>query len=384
MASGTYRPKHKRHGTPASGMPGEARCRPIAASVAGDAIFMLDAAGRIAGWNAGAERMNGYAGDEVIGRHLSIFSTPEDIEIGKPVRELDIARRDGRAEDQGWRVRRDGSHFWANVTITMMHDEAGAPIGFVATTRDLSESAWLAADTPESGLSGLPAQIEDAREQEQRRIARELHDDLGQQLTAFRMSVALLEDDLAVHTGAPSLLALAHDLAAQIDTMAASVRRIVSDLRPPVLDDLGLVAALGWLAEEFTRRHGVQADTRFAVGAARFTDYAATAIFRMVQEALTNVARHAQASRVEISVARRGGAYVVNIADNGVGAAPDSPRRHHALGLLGMSERAQHLGGSVSIDSAPGNGFRIEIRLPTGAIESRHARAEIPDQPGCA
>lgn len=345
----------------------EERFRLMVETVQDYAIFMLDPSGHVTSWNTGAQRIKGYSPDEIIGRHFSKFYTAEDIAIGKPLRELAIASSEGRIEDEGWRVRRDGSRFWANVTITAVRDASSNLLGFAKVTRDMTERVRLS--ELEHAIE-LAAQLQSTRENEQRRIAQELHDDLGQQLTALKMSVALMEPSLRTTDDAQRILSATQDLEQQIDTMTASVRRIAAGLRPPMLDDLGLLATLDWLTDDFTRRYGVHVISRFKTGDLEFTEFAATAVFRMVQEALTNVARHAQASEVVIQMTRADCMCTVRIEDNGVGCALDAPHKDKSFGLQGMRQRVRQLSGSVSIDSAPGRGFRIAIQLPESAIVS--------------
>ncbi|WP_343654782.1 PAS domain-containing sensor histidine kinase [Paraburkholderia caribensis] len=333
------------------------------------AIFMLDPAGNVASWNRGAQRIKGYSHDEIIGRHFSTFYTEEDIAAGKPARELATAAAEGRVEDEGWRVRRDGSRFWANVTISAVRDANGTLLGFAKVTRDMTDRMRLEELERASEVS---AQVQITRENEQKRIARELHDDLGQQLTALKMSVALMEATLAAKTETAPLVPKTRALQQEIDAMATSLRRIASDLRPPLLDDLGLAAALEWLAEDFTKRYGVVATVHIEAGdphfPARFNEFASTNLFRIVQEALTNVARHANASRVRIELARTGNLVSLDIEDNGVGATLALPPVSASFGLLGIRERVRQLQGTVSFDSAPGEGFHISIRVPVAAV----------------
>jgi signal transduction histidine kinase len=220
--------------------------------------------------------------------------------------------------------------------------------------------------------SEVSAQVQITRENEQKRIARELHDDLGQQLTALKMSVALMEATLAAKTETAPLVPKTRALQQEIDAMATSLRRIASDLRPPLLDDLGLAAALEWLAEDFTKRYGVVATVHIEAGdphfPARFNEFASTNLFRIVQEALTNVARHANASRVRIELARTGNLVSLDIEDNGVGATLALPPVSASFGLLGIRERVRQLQGTVSFVSGPGEGFHISIRVPVAAV----------------
>jgi len=343
----------------------EDRHRLLIDAVRDYAIFMLDPSGRITSWNPGAQRIKGYTPDEIIGQHFSTFYTPDDIAANKPARELQLASTAGRVEDEGWRVRRDGSRFWANVVISAVRNESGTLLGFAKVTRDMTERTRLAALERASEVS---TQMQVARENEQKRIARELHDDLGQQLTALKMSVALLEGRLRSHDAPAARIDETHELKAQIDAMAASLRRIASDLRPPMLDDLGLSAALEWLAEDFTRRYGIHASAQVTPNADDINEFAATTIFRIVQEALTNVARHAQARNVSIDVTRTEGGCTVSIVDDGVGVPSDAAPKPRSFGLLGMRERVRQLEGSIAFQSTHGAGFRIAIVLPERSL----------------
>ncbi|RKE37939.1 PAS domain S-box-containing protein [Paraburkholderia sp. BL23I1N1] len=354
-----------------SDVPLEDRYQLLIDAVQDYAIFMLDPAGRVASWNSGARKIKGYSADEIIGRHFSLFYTPEDVAADKPGRELALATARGRAEDQGWRVRRNGSRFWADVTITAVYDPSGALLGFAKVTRDMTERVRLA--ELEHAIE-LSAQIQSTREDEQKRIARELHDDLGQQLTALKMGIAALEGQLTASNESPAALAATGDLQRQIDTMMASLRRIASNLRPPMLDDLGLTAALEWLADDFTHRYDAKTTVQVHVDDATLTESASTAIFRIVQEALTNVAKHAHANEVRIAISASTDTCTVRIEDDGRGAEIDGERKPRSFGLLGMRERARQLGGFVLIDSAPGAGFRIAAHIPLSAIQSDQAR----------
>jgi PAS domain S-box-containing protein len=329
------------------------------------AIFMLDPTGRVASWNSGARKIKGYAPDEIIGRHFSVFYTPEDIAIGKPGRELALATSQGRAEDQGWRVRRDGSRFWADVTITAVHDPSGALLGFAKVTRDMTERMRLAELERANELS---TRMQLAREDEQRSIARELHDDLGQQLTALKMGIAALEPRLVRSSQDGRAFAATHELQSQIDSMLASLRRIAAHLRPPLLDDLGLSAALEWLVDDFTHRFKVATRLHVGIDDTGVTSFAATALFRIVQEALTNVARHAHASEVVIDISSDADTCTVCVADNGHGTEVGDASERGSFGLLGMRERVRQLRGVLTIDSAPGKGFRIVARVALSAI----------------
>ncbi|OUL95679.1 PAS domain-containing sensor histidine kinase [Paraburkholderia hospita] len=330
------------------------------------AIFMLDASGHISSWNPGAQRIKGYTPDEIIGRHFSTFYTPEDIAAGKPARELEIAVAKGRVEDEGWRVRRDGSRFWANVVISAVRDASGTILGFAKVTRDMTEQLRLA-DLERA--TEVLTQVQITRENEQKRIARELHDDLGQQLTALKMGIALLETNISAEAATAPLVSQTRELQSQIDSMATSLRRIAADLRPPLLDDFGLTAALDWMVEDFPKRYGVVATVHIESQEPELNEFASTTLFRIIQEALTNVARHSRASRVRIDMAYAGDTLSLEIEDNGKGVALDQQHDKTKFGLLGIRERVKQLEGTVAFFSSPGSGFRISIRAPASALE---------------
>jgi PAS domain S-box-containing protein len=337
------------------------------------AIFMLDAQGRVASWNDGAQRIKGYSPDEIVGRHFSVFYTQEDVDADKPARELREAAAQGRVEDEGWRVRRDGSRFWANVVISAVRDASGTLLGYAKVTRDLTERKRLASLEHANEVS---TQMQVARENEQKRIARELHDDLGQQLTALKMGMALLEAQVR-SAGWQEPLHATHELQAQVDAMAVSLRRIAADLRPPLLDDLGLSAALEWLVEDFSRRYGVAGHLHMSGEEdAPIDEFAATTIFRIVQEALTNVARHAQAHTVSVGFMRNANLSMIDITDDGVGAPanPQPSSGQRSFGLMGMRERVRQLHGTIEFHTAAGAGFHIRIQIPEPRLRQHAAQ----------
>lgn len=332
------------------------------------AIFMLDASGIVTSWNPGAQRAKGYDPEEIVGRHFSVFYTDEDIAGGKPERMLAVAALQGRVEDEGWRVRKDKSQFWANVVITAVHDDEGTLIGFAKITRDLTQRHRLDELERAAAASAL---VQQARENEQKRVARELHDDLGQQIMALKMSLALHEMELTqyVPESIRGRLGSIGDLIGQIDAMATSVRRISTDLRPLMLDDLGLADALQWLTDSFEQRSGVpvRCDVH-AEALGRLNDLAAISLYRITQEALTNVARHARAHNVSVTLTVDDRYCDLRICDDGIGFPRNSAPRPDAFGLLGMRERVLQLGGLLTVESAPGSGVAVMVKVPMSRI----------------
>lgn len=212
-----------------------------------------------------------------------------------------------------------------------------------------------------AGLRELSASVVEAREEERRRIARELHDELGQRLTALKIDLATL----ATHARLPTDDTRVAAMQAMLDDTLASVRRIASDLRPLMLDDLGLNAAIEWLARDASRRMGIPVHTRLPLEEPAVSQRVATALYRVVQEALTNVARHSQAQSVEVALQAQDGQIVLTVADDGVGLPEQALQRAGSFGLMGLRERAQGLGGTIDVGPRRGGGTRLTVRLPS-------------------
>lgn len=207
---------------------------------------------------------------------------------------------------------------------------------------------------------------EQAREEERRRLARELHDDLGHALFGLKTNLAWLQQRLNDPTKA-SIADVREKLSVMLELVEASIHTvsaIVTDLRPPALDQLGLVAALEWQTESFARRSGLRC--RFAGNADvdGLDAGRATAVFRMFQEMLTNVERHANANRVTVAVQRVGEQLLLRVRDNGQGVSPTTALAPSSHGLLGMRERALLLGGTVTIENAPRRGTIVTVMIP--------------------
>jgi PAS domain S-box-containing protein len=208
-------------------------------------------------------------------------------------------------------------------------------------------------------LRALHARIESIREDERTGIAREIHDELGQALTALKMDIAWIARRLDDAEGVRAKLT---EMAGATDGIIQTVRRISAELRPGVLDDLGLEAAIEWQAEEFSRRTGVSCEVRSQLGGLRLERHLATAVFRIFQEALTNVTRHASASKVEVVLRAEGGQLELDLSDDGVGLPEGA--RSTSLGLLGMRERARLLGGDCVVKRRQPRGTTVSLRVP--------------------
>ncbi len=347
----------------------EERFRVLVEGVQDYAIFMLDPAGRVTSWNAGAERLLGYRSHEIQGAPLSRFCTPHDVRRGRPAQDLQSARQHGRAEDEGWRVRKDGSRFQANVIITALRDDRGRLLGFAQVTRDITGLKHAEKELTDSReqLRALAAYLQSVREEERTRIAREVHDELGQALTGLKMDLAWLEKKLAEATHLPSLRTvrqMTRQMPEVVDEIISAIRKIATELRPGVLDDLGLEAAIEWQIQDFQKRTGIKCEFVSELKDTRLSQDRATAAFRIFQETLTNIARHAHATRVNIRLAVSRGKLILDVQDNGKGVRARDLSGAKSLGLLGMRERAMMLDGEVTIVGRRGKGTTVGLRIP--------------------
>lgn len=295
---------------------------------------------------------------------------PDDIERVSAALEAHLAHQ--CAYNVEYRVStKSGELRWILSRGQALWDSAGEPyrmVGWIVDVTDRRRAQEALRESREE-LKRLSANILHVREEEKARIARELHDDLGQQLTALKLETGILENRLGkADTGAAE--GEVGRLNTMIDQIVASVRRIASDLRPRMLDDLGLIPAVDWLIEEFSTRYAIQVITDIDADEIAFNRESATAVFRMIQEALTNIARHANASEVRVDILRGATHCNVTIADNGRGAEREVRPGLKSFGLLGMRERAERLGGQLSIETAPGRGFAVKIVMPLAIVEA--------------
>jgi len=211
-------------------------------------------------------------------------------------------------------------------------------------------------------LRELSARLQSVREEERTLIARVIHDELGQTLTGLKMDVAWLQRHLDRQQ--PALLEKTQAMSDLIDTTIQTVRRISSELRPGLLDDLGLVATIEWQLQEFQTRSGIQGKLISALEETTLDADGATAAFRIFQEILTNVARHAQATQVEVSLEESTAFLTLQVQDNGRGITESEIHSPKSIGLLGMQERARLRAGEVQFQGTPGKGTTVTVRLP--------------------
>lgn len=324
-----------------------------------DGITIISVDGRHEYVNPAACAMFGYPREEFLQLRASDVVMPDERPL---VAQALHAVSGGQPYPREWRFRRrDGSTFIGEVNARMLPD--GRVIG---VTRDITERKRSEDQLREyaSALRALTERIQNIREEEGKRIARELHDELGQWLTGLRMDVAWIDKRLRAFSGGEPLGEVRRKIATmtgQIDATIEAVRRISSEVRPPILDDLGLVAAIDWQAQEFHKRYGIRCATTLP-DEVEIPEAHATALYRILLEALTNVARHAQAKNVAVTLTRENDRLRLEVTDDGAGIKGGDPGR--SLGILGMRERAAALGGIVSIEPAGERGTRVTVLMP--------------------
>jgi len=257
-------------------------------------------------------------------------------------------------------MRADGRRFPIEGSISRPND---ATPFYTVIMRDVTERQRVQEKLSRSHdqLRQLSAALQTIREEERTHIARELHDDLGQILASLRMDLTLLQQTDGM---APDSLRLMHGMEQNLLTAIVSLRRIASNLRPRALDEGGLYFALQGLRDDFVERYGIPCSLLADEAELRLDDAASTAIFRIVQEALTNIARHAEASSVTMNLFRLNGDLLVTIRDDGRGIRPEDMEKAESLGLIGMRERVWGMRGEISISAEEPTGTRVDIVLP--------------------
>jgi PAS domain S-box-containing protein len=331
-----------------------------------DAIITVDEHQRVVLFNKSAEAVFGWLRGEALGAPLEKFIPQRyrATHAGHVQRfgETGISsRRMGESRIVAG-LRRNGEEFPIDASISQIAE--GGQRFFTVILRDVTRRVRdeEALKRSREEIRELAMAATTAREQEKSRIARELHDELGQALTALKIDIGWLRERVGGETGeVREKLAAMQSL---IDATVAAARRISADLRPLMLDDLGLAAATDWLVQGFSQRTGVACALEAEEEDLDLQDPYATAVFRVLQESLTNIAKHASATKVTVRVERRDGRIALEVRDNGRGFVTTQPAKPGSFGLLGLRERASLLGGDVSIDSVPGRGTTLRMSIP--------------------
>jgi PAS domain S-box-containing protein len=364
------------------------------------AIFVSDLDGHIVSWNIGAEKIFGYSAEEVIGQNCRILFTEEDQVAGVPEKEKETAREKGCAEDDRWHIRQDGSFFYANGVMTALFDETGKHTGYAKIARDITEQLTLkdelqaAYDSLEIKVRERTSKLTDsneslrlevnarkqseklrtillqrivrAQEDERKRIAREIHDSIGQAITGLQLKLQSIieryKDDSELNNQHVQLQAMAQQIDSEVDFLAW-------ELRPSILDDFGLTAAMKKYVHEWSVHFQIPAEfDQIGIDGKKLLPEIETNLYRLGQEALNNIAKHAKASNVSVLLEQKDSKVMLIIEDDGIGFKPHEKAElsedARGLGLLGMKERAELIGGSFDIESSPGIGTTVYVRVP--------------------
>jgi PAS domain S-box-containing protein len=328
-------------------------------SNAPDIILTIDPAGTISFLNA---PLWGYSIPAVVG--TSLYNYLPEQAAAKMRRCVALAFKGNRRScDVALGAGEDRR--WYNLSFGP-GKRGGDAVNSTVVIRDITEQKGLEEmlRTSSERYENLAARLDTVREQERARLSREVHDDLGQALTLLKFDLALATRGLAKSNGLHRKL---KDLGTQVDNVIERAHRISSDLRPVILDKFGLVAAIQWQAEEIQKHTGLQIKVRSGRARIKVSPEVAIAAFRVAQEALTNVVRHAKASRVTLQIAQAKETLRVSITDDGEGMAHGQAQDMRSMGILGMQERITRLGGEFRIASKPGKGTTVQIVIPVNS-----------------
>jgi PAS domain S-box-containing protein len=374
----------------------EKRFEHLMGKVTNFAIIFKGTDGIIQEWNVGAENLFGWKRVEAIGQSIKMIYTPDDRAKGESEKEMGTAAQNGYAEDERWHLRRDGSHFFASGLLHAIREE-GELTGYVKIVRDLTERVQLELAL-EDAINSVDIRVEErtselgeankvlklqvdkqqhndllrqtvmhrvisTQEDERKRISRDLHDHLGQELTALRLRMSLLRDKYAQSEDAGRDFAKIEEMAKNIDEQ---VEFLTWELRPAAMEELGLEVALQNFINEWSDHFEVPADFKIDRDSEkRLPPVAEINLYRIAQESLNNIAKHAEATHVKVTLADVDHSVALIIEDNGIGfKVEEKANKMKGIGLLGLGERAALLQGEVEIESAPGRGTVIQVLVP--------------------
>ena len=331
------------------------------------AIISVDGAQHIVLFNRAAEQVFGCRRDEAIGSDLDRF-IPQRFRAAhrghiERFGETGVTSRRMGDVTTLWGLRADGEEFPIEASISQSGN--GDERFYTVILRDITLRKQYEDELKRRGqeLRELSARVLEAREEEKTLIARELHDELGQLLTALKMDLAWLRERLG---GDAELSGKAAEMGAMLDQTVSATRRISADLRPLMLDDLGLADAAAWLVDDFAKRSGIRCEYRPAGDGALdgLAKPVATALYRALQESLTNIARHAGAKNAWVALGVQDGRVNLEVEDDGRGIAAADVSKSRSLGLKGMRERVTYFGGSFEVARAARGGTRVHIKVP--------------------
>ena len=315
-------------------------------------------------WNSSAEQIFGYSKEEALGKHPYKLIVPKEIQGQIDDVFNHLLTQTGGTRSVNENVTKGGKRIlcdWYNVVIT---DLDGKVTGVASLVDDITERKEIERKLKESRnqLRSLAERLQMIREEERATVSREIHDDLGQTLTALKMDISWMKKNSGM---TEEMRASQMDVMLGLtDSAIQTVKRIATELRPGILDDLGLVSAIEWQTKEFQNRSGIKCNFEIMVDEFTIEDEISIAVFRIFQESLTNIARHSQATKVEVTIKKAGDFLLVEISDNGVGISKEQINSSKSLGLIGMNERVSVFRGKLTISRKANGGTVVRVYIP--------------------
>ena len=333
------------------------------------AIFTLDHEGHIVSWNDGAERIKGYRAEEIIGQHMSRFYTAEDIKRGHPAHLLKMAELQGQVTDEGWRVRKDGTIFWADISITAFRDKNGVLKGFGKVTRDATRRKRA-----EEALGELSSRLLEAQDRERRRIAVELNDRTSPRFSSLLAKLYQLQK--RAEGSRDDTLQLAGDSISLAESLSGEITVVSQFLNPPLPDKEGLLTSLRLYLDRFAKQTGIRVNAEFPEKLDRLIEPAERALYRITQECLTDIFGRSGSSRVNVRIFMNKEFLTLEVRDEGRGLPPtllESLRKGTGdlrVSTAGMRELMKQFGGLLNVTPSDSS-TSVTAVLPVG----RNARA---------
>ena len=333
------------------------------------AIFALDRKGNVASWNEGAKRIKGYKAEEIIGQPMSRFYTAEDIQRGHPANLLKMAESQGQVSDEGWRVRKDGTIFWADISITALRDKKGVLRGFGKVTRDATRRKRA-----EEALGELSSRLLEAQDRERRRIAVELNDKTSPRFSSLLSKLHQLQK--RTEGSSQDTLQLAKDSTALAESLSREISIVSQFLNPPLLEKEGLLTSLRLYLDRFTKQTGIPVDVDFPEKMDRFLEPAERALYRITEECLADIFGRSGSSRVSVRLFADQEFLTLEVRDKGRGLSPTllkslrEGKGDLRVSIAGMRELMRQFGGLLNVTPSDA-GTSVTAVLPVG----RNARA---------
>lgn len=328
-----------------------------------DAIFIANATGKFVMVNPAAVKLSQYSEEELMQMTIYHLSDQEELKV-KPFAFEEMKSEKGASSERKMR-RKDGEIVDIEINAKFLSDGR-----FLAFIRDITERKKAETELNNSykAIRKLTSHLQHAREEERKHIARNIHDELGQLLTVLKMDISWLSKKIKA-LNLPAITQKTEEVIELLNNTVQSVRRIAADLRPGLLDDLGLIAAIEWHLGEFGKRTGIHTNFYTSDVETNLPAEQATGLFRIYQESMTNIARHANATEVTVELMVKDNFITMCVADNGKGFDVSYVGKRKTLGLLGMKERAEMMGGSFTISKKTDGGMQIEVQLPLHSNE---------------